>query len=77
MDTAKLLIQQAPLDADTRRTLSIVCDDVWASMEPRFAGHPAKLYGPMTIVNSVLNRATAGERDPTALNPDAQDAADD
>jgi hypothetical protein len=70
MDPAKLLIQQAYLDANTTAMLCGILDDLWLSLEPRFTGL-ARMHGPLTIANALLHGTAVGLRDPAALEEHA------
>ena len=69
MDAAKLLIDQAKVDPLTVTMLIEVLEHTWASVADQFQGHPAKIYGPITIANYLVTLAETGERD--ALSPEA------
>ena len=68
---AKLLIHQAKVEPPTATMLIGLLEHTWTSVADQFDGHPAKIYGPMTIANSLVTLAEAGERDTSVLRSSA------
>ena len=71
MDAAKLLIDQAKVDPLTVTMLIEALEHTWASVADQFQGHPAKIYGPITIANYLVTLAETGERDALVLRRSA------
>jgi hypothetical protein len=71
VDAAKLLIGQAKVDSITATMLIDVLEHTWASVADQFDGHPAKIYGPITIANYLVTLAETGERDTLILERSA------
>ena len=71
MDAAKLLIGQAKVDPLTATMLIDVLEHTWASVADQFDGHPARIYGPITIANYLVTLAETGERDTLILERSA------
>ena len=67
MEAAKLLVHQANVDHGTAKMLCDVLEHAWASVQPQFEGHLAKIRGAVTIANSLITLADQGERDPLVL----------
>ena len=71
VDAAKLLIGQAKVDPLTVTMLIEVLEHTWASVADQFQGHPAKIYGPITIANYLVTLVETGERDALVLRRSA------
>jgi hypothetical protein len=67
VDAAKLLIRHSKVEPHTATMLIEVLEHTWASVADQFHGHPAKIYGPITIANSLVTLAEGGERDTSVL----------